>query len=87
MKEELYEQMEIADLTGDLRDIAELCGIGAAITIMRNFGGVYLNIPKNGHHNFARRWISAHKNYDRKDLALTLDLSLTMVNKILKEIE
>lgn len=87
MRDELYDQIEINDLTGDMRDIAEQCGLDVAIQIMKKFGGAQLSIPRTAHYGFARRFIQSHKNYHRNTLALMLDMSRTTVGSILSETE
>lgn len=85
MRDDLYDEIEMDDLNGDLRDIAEQCGLDVAVQIMKKFGGAQLSIPRTAHYGFARRFIQRHKNYHRNTLALMLDMSRTKVGSILSE--
>lgn len=71
----------------DMKDIAEICGVEAAIKLLMNFGGLRINIPANGLNILEKRIIlnefDGHAQSIKK-LASSLGTTEKTVRDILK---
>lgn len=62
----------------DMVDIAEVCGIEAAVKLLSRFGGLRINIPANGLHKIDKKIIlNEYDGYAQTIKRLTAKLGLT----------
>ena len=59
-REDFLATVRPEDMEGDLRDVAEHCGIENAVRLWNTFQGARLNIPKQALKKAAVRYIRAH---------------------------
>lgn len=85
MKREALEGITLEDFDGDLRTIAEVCGIDVAISMMQ-VSGIHLYVPQTALKRFARKVIVLNaRRYNAKELALMCGVSQQFVQDTLKE--
>ena len=71
---------------GDLKMVAEICGMDVAVKLLKELGGINIYIPQNGLRAVMRRYVKKQFNgRNAKDLANELGISLTSVYRLLKE--
>lgn len=58
-----WNEIAIKDMpNSDMRQVAEILGVKAAVELMRNFGGTSIIVPKNGKSKLLEKYVIA--NYD-----------------------
>jgi len=83
---EILAAVTLDDLQGDLRMIAEACGIEVALELHAKCSSLKLYIPANALDEFKRRFIRENrKKHSPKHLAQMLAVSETYVYNILSE--
>lgn len=86
MDNDLLHDLTPDDLQGDLRDIAEICGMDVAVRLVEEFGGTTISVPqkRNAFKIAIQRYVVEHYNgTNATELARDLGISRSMVFKIL----
>jgi len=83
---DIYEKIEIADLTEDLELIANVVGIEVLRNLLRNLQGAYHYIPKISRlEKFVIRYLSQNQNKTIKQIAIELGVSTQYLWKLRRE--
>lgn len=86
---EIFSMMEHEDLTNeDMRLVADLLGLEVAYMLIKELGGIHLNVPKRGLCKLHEKYIQENFNGDNaKQLALKCRVSVSFVYTSLKKME
>jgi len=85
MLQELYKEITLEDMPGDMRLVAESLGIETAINLMREFAGVTFSVPRLGFKKFMSRYIiSNYTGSNARQLALKFGVTERTIYEILK---
>ncbi|MBI5646668.1 MAG: hypothetical protein HY962_07025 [Ignavibacteriae bacterium] len=84
---DILRNVRIEDLPdGDVRRIAERCGLEVALSLVEGYSGLTIYIPRNTLHGFVRRYVREnHRRLSPKELALALNVTVSHVYSILRE--
>ncbi len=83
---DIYEKIEIGDLTEDLELIANAVGIDVLRNLLRNLQGAYLYIPKISRlEKFVVRYLNQNQNKTMKQIAVELGVSTQYLWKLRRE--
>lgn len=86
MKKDIFDLIEIEDLTIDLELIANVAGIEAVRNMLRNLQGAYLYIPKVSRlEKFVIKYMRNNANKSFKEIAVELGVSPQYLWKLKRE--
>ena len=76
IQEEAFKELEYNDLPEEYRIVAELCGMEIAVTLIKNLGGLCINIPTPRRMNgMIGRFAKNNPAISAKKIARALDCS------------
>ncbi len=83
---DIYEKIEIQDLTDDLELIASVVGIDVLRNLLRNLQGAYIYIPKISRlEKFVVRYLNQNNHKSLKQIAVELGVSTQYLWKLKRE--
>lgn len=83
---DIYENIQLEDLTDDLKLIANVVGIDVMRNLLRNLQGAYLYIPKISRlDKFVIRYLSQNQGKSLKQIAVELGVSTQYLWKLRRE--
>ncbi|MGE5478997.1 MAG: hypothetical protein ACM3U1_01060 [Chloroflexota bacterium] len=86
MKEDVYAMLQFEELTPDMQMLAEVCGMDVMRKILREFGGIFLYVPKvTSFKKFLKRMIAERESMPRCKLASLLGVSSMTLRKLARE--
>jgi hypothetical protein len=73
---DIFEKIEMEDLTEDLTLIAEAMGLDVVRNLMRQLSGLYVYVPRISRlERFVRRYMEENSHKPFKEIALDLNVS------------
>ena len=83
---DVYDHIDIDDLTEDLQLIAEICGMEAIRNLLRHYSGLNIYVPKISRlDRFILKYIGKNRSRPIKQLALELKISEHHLRNLLKK--
>jgi len=73
---DIFDEVTTEDLTPDLQILANQCGMDTLRTLLRNYGGLSIYIPRISRlDNFISKYLNGNRSKSMKQLAVDLGVS------------